>query len=129
MNETTRFSIEDHNCKRDLARNDAKILKTYSNGPHTVCLASGVQVVEDVLTSGLFAKLMRFLRVCVLGKITAGQNDACHLSESKSLSGSVSFKKRRRRSRASILTFLASTKPLKWSLMVRGHTHWRLEVP
>ena len=50
--------------------------------------------MEDVLTSGLSAKLMCYLRVRVLGEITAGQNDACHLSESKSLSGSVSFRSR-----------------------------------
>ncbi|PPD78085.1 hypothetical protein GOBAR_DD24971 [Gossypium barbadense] len=97
MNETPRFSIEDHNCKHDLPRNeasDAEILKTYSTGLLAVCLAGGGQVVEDVLTSGLSAKLMRYLRVRVLGESTACQNDAFHLSESKSLSGAASFRSR-----------------------------------
>ncbi|XVE53452.1 hypothetical protein DITRI_Ditri03aG0004200 [Diplodiscus trichospermus] len=97
MNETARFSIEDHNCKNDLARkeaSDGEMLKTYSTGLLAVCLAGGGQVVEDVLTSGLSAKLMRYLRLRVLGEITAGQNDACHLSESKSLSSSASFRSR-----------------------------------
>ncbi|XP_022750399.1 DDB1- and CUL4-associated factor homolog 1-like isoform X2 [Durio zibethinus] len=97
MNETARFSIEDHNCKQDLARkeaSDVEILKTYSTGLLAVCLASGGQVVEDVLTSGLSAKLMHYLRVRVLGEITVGQNDACHLSETKSLSGATSFRSR-----------------------------------
>ncbi|KAK8343200.1 hypothetical protein V6Z12_A08G284800 [Gossypium hirsutum] len=97
MDETPRFSIEDHNCKHDLPRNeasDAEILKTYSTGLLAVCLAGGGQVVEDVLTSGLSAKLMRYLRVRVLGEITACQNDAFHLSESKSLSGAASFRSR-----------------------------------
>ncbi|XP_039018423.1 DDB1- and CUL4-associated factor homolog 1-like isoform X1 [Hibiscus syriacus] len=96
MNETPRSSIEDQNCKHDLTRNeasDAEILKTYSTGLLAVCLASGGQVVEDVLTSGLSAKLMRYLRVRFLGEITACQNDALHLSDSKSLSG-ASFRSR-----------------------------------
>lgn len=50
--------------------------------------------MEDVLTSGLSAKLMRYLRVRVLGEITAGQNDACHLTEGKSLSSAASFRSR-----------------------------------
>ncbi|KAK9000889.1 hypothetical protein V6N11_081371 [Hibiscus sabdariffa] len=103
INETPISSTEDQNCKHDLTRNeasDAEILKTYSTGLLAVCLASfvgccsGGQVVEDVLTSGLSAKLMRYLRVCVLGEITACQNDAFHLSESKSLSGASSFRSR-----------------------------------
>ncbi|XVF35770.1 hypothetical protein REPUB_Repub18cG0175000 [Reevesia pubescens] len=97
MNETARFSTEDHNCKHDLARkeaSDAEILKTYSTGLLAVCLAGGGQVVEDVLTSGLSAKLMRYLRVRVLGEITAVQNDASHLSERKILSSAGSFRSR-----------------------------------
>ncbi|EOY29098.1 hypothetical protein QUC31_020955 [Theobroma cacao] len=97
MNETARYSIEDNNCKHDLARkeaSDAEILKTYSTGLLAVCLTGGGQVVEDVLTSGLSAKLMRYLRVRVLGEITAGQNDACHLTEGKSLSSAASFRSR-----------------------------------
>ncbi|GMI88478.1 DDB1-CUL4 associated factor 1 [Hibiscus trionum] len=97
MNEIPRSSIEDQNRQHDLTRNeasDAEVLKTYSTGLLAVCLASGGQVVEDVLTSGLSAKLMRYLRVRVLGEIAAFQNDAFHLSESKSLSGASSFRSR-----------------------------------
>ncbi|GMI83858.1 DDB1-CUL4 associated factor 1 [Hibiscus trionum] len=97
MNETPRSSIEDQSCKHDLTRNeasDAEIFKTYFTGLLAVCLASGGQVVEDVLTSGLSAKLMRYLRVRVLGEITACPNDAFRLSESKSLSDASSFRSR-----------------------------------
>ncbi|OMO61923.1 hypothetical protein CCACVL1_23143 [Corchorus capsularis] len=97
MNETARCSIEDQNFKHDLPRkeaSDAEILKTYSTGLLAVCLAGGGQVVEDVLTSGLSAKLMRYLRVRVLGEITVAQNDPCNLTETKGLSGSASFRSR-----------------------------------
>lgn len=50
--------------------------------------------MEDVLTSGLSTKLMRYLRVRVIGEITAGQNDGFHLSENKSLSSVASFRNR-----------------------------------
>jgi hypothetical protein len=50
---------------------------------------SGGQVVEDVLTSGLSAKLMRYLRVRVLGETSTSQKDATHLTESKHASGSA----------------------------------------
>lgn len=48
MNETPRFSIEDHNCKHDLPRNeasDAEILKTYSTGLLAVCLAGSAPIL------------------------------------------------------------------------------------
>lgn len=50
---------------------------------------SGGQVVEDVLTSGLSAKLMRFLRLRVLGEASTNQKDASHISESKSASAAT----------------------------------------
>lgn len=39
--------------------------------------------MEDVLTSGLSAKLMRYLRVRVLGETIASQKDASHLTETR----------------------------------------------
>ncbi|KAE8688113.1 hypothetical protein F3Y22_tig00111000pilonHSYRG00112 [Hibiscus syriacus] len=103
MNDSSRSSIEDQNCKDDLMRNeasDAEILKTYYTGLLVVCLemsgfiSIGGQVGEDVLTSGLSAKLMCYLRVRVLREITTCQNDALHFFESKSLSGASSFRSR-----------------------------------
>jgi HIV-1 Vpr-binding protein len=55
---------------------------------------SGGQVVEDVLTSGLSAKLMRYLRVRVLGETSTSQKDATHLTESKHASGSACIRGR-----------------------------------
>lgn len=48
---------------------DSEMLRTYSTGLLAVCLAGGGPVVEDVLTSGLSVKLMRYLRVRALGEI------------------------------------------------------------
>lgn len=44
---------------------------------------SGGQVVEDVLTSGLSAKLMRYLRIRALGETSLNQKDAPYTAESK----------------------------------------------
>lgn len=102
---------------------DSEMLKTYSSGLLAVCLAwyvlqlhlyyiyiyisiirnffsylcwcfSGGQVVEDVLTSGLSAKLMRYLRVRVLGEISTGQKDATSQAESKSFQTTASMRTR-----------------------------------
>lgn len=40
-------------------------------------------MVEDVLTLGLSAKLMRYLRTRILGDVNVSQKDACFLAESK----------------------------------------------
>ncbi|CAI9784731.1 unnamed protein product [Fraxinus pennsylvanica] len=88
MDETHRSS-DDHNRKHesgDRKTSDAEILCTYSTGLLAVCLASGGQVVEDVLMSGLSAKLMRFLRTQVLGEINTSQKDAISLIENRSAS-------------------------------------------
>lgn len=53
----------------------------------------GGQVVEDVLTSGLASKLMRYLRVNVLGEVNGNQKDVCP-STDKSLSLGNSFRTR-----------------------------------
>ena len=54
MNEAARFSIEDHNCKHDLARkeaSDAEILKTYSTGLLAVCLEGSAPISMFMLLS------------------------------------------------------------------------------
>ncbi|KAF5726321.1 DDB1- and CUL4-associated factor 1 isoform X1 [Tripterygium wilfordii] len=91
MDESTRFSGEEHNWKRGSGgkeASDSQMLKTYSTGLLALCLAGGGQVVEDVLTSGLSSKLMRYLRVRVLGE-SASQKDGSYLTESKNATGAI----------------------------------------
>lgn len=86
MNDTTSLSGDDHYWKHefgDRRSSDSEMLKTYSTGLLAVCLASGGQVVEDVLTSGLPAKLMRYLRIRILGETTTSQRDAASLLDGK----------------------------------------------
>ncbi|KAJ0802302.1 putative transcription factor WD40-like family [Helianthus annuus] len=73
---------------------DSEMLKTYSTGLLAVCLAGGGQVVEDVLTSGLSAKLMRYLRVRVLGEPNTSQKDTNYLPDNKSSSAATSIRSR-----------------------------------
>nr|XP_011467203.1 PREDICTED: DDB1- and CUL4-associated factor homolog 1 [Fragaria vesca subsp. vesca] len=90
MDETSSVSVEYQNWKHDLGGkevSDFEMLKTYSTGLLALCLAGGGQVVEDVLTSGLSAKLMRYLRVRVLGESSISQKDSSHLTENKNTSG------------------------------------------
>ena len=54
-----------------------------------VNFSGGQVVVEDVLTSGLSAKLMRYLRVRVLGETNTSQKDANHLTENKTASAAI----------------------------------------
>ncbi|CAI9775647.1 unnamed protein product [Fraxinus pennsylvanica] len=87
MDETPRISVDDQNWKHESRKRktlDSEMLHTYSTGLLAVCLASGGQIVEDVLTSGLPAKLMRYLRIRVLGEISTGQKDANSLIEHRS---------------------------------------------
>ncbi|KAJ8555323.1 hypothetical protein K7X08_012819 [Anisodus acutangulus] len=89
MDDTTRLSGDDHYWKHesgDRRSSDSEMLKTYSTGLLAVCLASGGQVVEDVLTSGLPAKLMRYLRIRILGEPTTSQRDAASLLDGKASS-------------------------------------------
>ncbi|KAL6535634.1 hypothetical protein OROMI_027008 [Orobanche minor] len=53
------------------------MLRTYSTGLLAVCLScgGGGQLVEDVLTSGTSAKLMRYLRVRVMDETNVNQKD------------------------------------------------------
>lgn len=93
---------------------DSEILRTYSTGLLAVCLTwyilkhpfcfspffvfhcycchisshflrfSGGQLVEDVLTSGISAKLMRYLRSRVLGETSTNQKDGISSIDNKS---------------------------------------------
>ncbi|CAL5439733.1 unnamed protein product [Camellia sinensis] len=88
MDETTR-PVEDHNWKHELGRkksSDSEMLRTYSTGLLAVCLSGGGQLVEDVLTAGLSAKLMRYLRIRSIGETSTSQKDAHYLAESKNAS-------------------------------------------
>uniref|UniRef100_A0A2P2IM53 DDB1-and CUL4-associated factor homolog 1 n=1 Tax=Rhizophora mucronata TaxID=61149 RepID=A0A2P2IM53_RHIMU len=85
------------NWKHDIGKkeaSDSEMLKTYSTGLLAVCLAGGGQVVEDVLISGLSAKLMHFLHVRVLGETSASQKDACYIMDGKNASASTSIRGR-----------------------------------
>ncbi|PON65616.1 Regulatory associated protein of TOR [Parasponia andersonii] len=98
MDETASISGEFHSSKHEFRRNEAsdfEMLKTYSTGLLAYLLAGGGPIVEDVLTSRLSAKLMRYLRVRVLGEISAScQKDSGHLTESKNVSGAISIRGR-----------------------------------
>ncbi|XP_057958873.1 DDB1- and CUL4-associated factor homolog 1 [Malania oleifera] len=89
------FPGDFRNLKYDLGRkksSDYEMLKTYSTGLLAVCLAGGGQVVEDVLTSGLSAKLMRYLRSRVLGETSTSQKDSGYVMETKSSAGISSLR-------------------------------------
>ncbi|MQL76983.1 hypothetical protein Taro_009397 [Colocasia esculenta] len=88
---------------KDLGRNmstDSEMLKAYSTGLLAISLAGGGQLVEDVLTSGLSARLMHYLRIRVLGEVNPGQKDATIPLESKHTSG-ASVRSRDERGRRS----------------------------
>ncbi|KAL4573779.1 hypothetical protein LXL04_020596 [Taraxacum kok-saghyz] len=72
---------------------DSEMLKTYSTGLVAACLAGGGQLVEDVLTSGLSAKLMRYLCICVLGEASTSQKESNFLLDKKN-STAVSIRSR-----------------------------------
>ncbi|XP_022141621.1 DDB1- and CUL4-associated factor homolog 1 isoform X2 [Momordica charantia] len=95
MEEAGKFSAEDRNWKHELGGkevSDSEMLRTYSTGLLAVCLAGGSQLVEDVFTARLSAKLMRFLRCRVLGDVS--QKDSSHLIEAKNASGASGIKVR-----------------------------------
>ncbi|KAK9077793.1 hypothetical protein SSX86_006131 [Deinandra increscens subsp. villosa] len=92
-----RPSTEDHKGKNESGvrqASDSEMLKTYSTGLLAVCLAGGGQVVEDVLTSGLSAKLMRYLRVRVLGEPNTTQKESNYILDNKSSSAATSVRSR-----------------------------------
>ncbi|XP_010246916.1 PREDICTED: DDB1- and CUL4-associated factor homolog 1 [Nelumbo nucifera] len=93
MDDMGRVSADECNGKHGLGRNtptDFEMLRTYATGLLALSLAGGGQVVEDVLTSGLSAKLMRYLRTRVLGDMSTSQKDASHPVESKNTSSAAS---------------------------------------
>ncbi|KAJ0031575.1 hypothetical protein Pint_12673 [Pistacia integerrima] len=98
MDETARFSGEDRNSSHEVGKreaSDSEMLRTYSTGLLVLCLSGGGQVVvEDVLTSGLSAKLMHYLRIRVLGETSTSQKDASHLTDSRNSSGATSLRGR-----------------------------------
>ncbi|KAL5144994.1 DDB1- and CUL4-associated factor 1 [Glycine soja] len=83
-----------HNPGRSEAASDSEMLKTYSTGLLAVCLDGQGQIVEDVLTSGLSAKLMRYLRISVLGETSGNQKDVTHITESRHASTNTSARGR-----------------------------------
>ncbi|KAF7138759.1 hypothetical protein RHSIM_Rhsim07G0173400 [Rhododendron simsii] len=96
MDETAKSAGEDHNRKHESGRkksSNSEMLTTYSTGLLAVCLCDAKerqdrQVVEDVLTSGLSAKLMRYLRLRALGETSLNQKDAPYTAESKNTTSS-----------------------------------------
>lgn len=97
MDDTAKYSSEDQKWKHELGlrqSSDSEMLRTYSTGLLAVCLAGGGQVVEDVLTSGLSAKLMRYLRIRVLGETSTSQKEANYLVESKTASAASGIRSR-----------------------------------
>ncbi|KFK29704.1 hypothetical protein AALP_AA7G168200 [Arabis alpina] len=83
MEESVKFPGEDSARKE---ASDSEMLKTYSTGLLALSLVSRGQLVEDVLTSGLSAKLMHYLRVRVLGEPSTSRRDAIHTTEAKHVS-------------------------------------------
>ncbi|KAJ7966081.1 DDB1-and CUL4-associated factor-like 1 [Quillaja saponaria] len=84
MHENSISSADEQNLNHSTGKKEAsnlEMLKTYSTGLLAVCLSGGGQVVEDVLTSGLSAKLMHYLRVCVIGETSTSQKDTGHVAE------------------------------------------------
>ncbi|KAH9322089.1 hypothetical protein KI387_016728 [Taxus chinensis] len=73
---------------------DSQMLKTYATGLLALALNGNSPVVEDVLTSGLAAKLMRFLRMRVFGETNPSQKDTTLAPESRQAIGSTSIRVR-----------------------------------
>ncbi|KAL2655465.1 hypothetical protein AAZV13_04G067900 [Glycine max] len=94
MDDNTGLPAEEQNLKHNPDRRDAasdsEMLKTYSTGLLAVCLVGQGPIVEDVLTSGLSAKLMRYLRISVLRETSGNQKDVTHITESRHASANTS---------------------------------------
>ncbi|CAN8273361.1 unnamed protein product [Cochlearia groenlandica] len=80
MEDAVKFPGEDSGMKE---ASDSEMLKTYSTGLLGLSLVSRGQLVEDVLTSGLSAKLMHYLRVRVIGEPSTSRRDALHTCDAK----------------------------------------------
>ncbi|KAL0739268.1 hypothetical protein Bca4012_015478 [Brassica carinata] len=83
LDEAVKFPGEHSGSKE---ASDAEMLKTYSTGLLAISLTSRGQLVEDVLSSGLSAKLMHYLRVRVIGESSTSRRDAIHTTEAKHVS-------------------------------------------
>ncbi|PKA64774.1 DDB1- and CUL4-associated factor like 1 [Apostasia shenzhenica] len=78
MEDSLKDSVDVFNWNSELGSNKATnfdMLRTYSTGLLALSLSGGAQVVEDILTSGLSAKLMRYLRIRILGEVNYSQKD------------------------------------------------------
>ncbi|XP_047966187.1 DDB1- and CUL4-associated factor homolog 1-like [Salvia hispanica] len=78
MEDIPRSSGDDRHWKHVTVKrksSDSEMLRTYSTALLAICLTSGGPLVEDVLTSGISAKLMRYLRVRVLSDTGPNQKD------------------------------------------------------
>eukprot|EP00268_Persea_americana_P023990 TRINITY_DN2349_c0_g1_i1.p1 TRINITY_DN2349_c0_g1~~TRINITY_DN2349_c0_g1_i1.p1 ORF type:complete len:1971 (-),score=467.70 TRINITY_DN2349_c0_g1_i1:409-6321(-) len=85
LDDTARASGDECNGRLKWNKNkptDTEMMRTYATGILAASLAGSPQVVEDV-TSGLSAKLMRFLRSRVLGEVSTSQKDVSHPTENK----------------------------------------------
>ncbi|XP_022562147.2 DDB1- and CUL4-associated factor homolog 1 [Brassica napus] len=83
LDESVKFPGEHSGSKE---ASDAEMLKTYSTGLLAISLTSRGQLVEDVLASGLSAKLMHYLRVRVIGDSSTSRREALHATEAKHVS-------------------------------------------
>ncbi|CAH8355707.1 unnamed protein product [Eruca vesicaria subsp. sativa] len=83
LDESVKFPGEHSGGKE---ASDAEMLKTYSTGLLAVSLTSRGQLVEDVLSSGLSAKLMHYLRVRFIKESSTSRRDALHATETKHVS-------------------------------------------
>ncbi|KAG1328037.1 DDB1- and CUL4-associated factor [Cocos nucifera] len=80
------ISGDEYNWRQELGSNkptDSEMLRTYATGLLAISLTGGGQVVEDILTSGLSAKLMHYLRMRVLGEASSSQRDASFPTEAR----------------------------------------------
>ncbi|XP_031494152.1 DDB1- and CUL4-associated factor homolog 1 [Nymphaea colorata] len=90
MDDTIPTTSGEYNSKAETDTSkpsDIEMLRTYATGLLTVSLSGGGQLVEDVLMSGLSSKLMRFLRIRVLGETSTSQKEAGFPTEGKHASG------------------------------------------
>nr|XP_019703984.1 DDB1- and CUL4-associated factor homolog 1 isoform X2 [Elaeis guineensis] len=80
------ISGDEYNWSQELGSNkptDSEMRRTYATGLLAISLTGGAQVVEDILTSGLSAKLMHYLRIRVLGEASSSQRDASFPTEAR----------------------------------------------
>ncbi|KAL6521720.1 hypothetical protein OROGR_018289 [Orobanche gracilis] len=84
--DSARMSAEDQSLKHHPRKKEAsnsEMLKTYSTGLLAVCLIGGGQVVDHLSAPDLSVKLMRYLRLRVLGETSSTQKDIGHSTESR----------------------------------------------